>query len=232
MVGAKGDMKMRRFLVLAAAGLLAACEPGVVSEQPLVKKGGSGEPAPGLWALLAQKCPAPTSGAIGRWPSCAIAVWLVDGEATVFNQGKPIHAPYVFGGGEPRLIQFEFLTRDLAQSSGIEFGPPDPPAMIMPIEPGAEPEPEPAPAPDAEGDEVKKEGPFYAYWSFVPEGAPPFRRGRAWQIQCPDRAMPGIEKEEGASGCAATTLDGLRSLAGPPGQAELVLDAVWVADAR
>jgi hypothetical protein len=198
---------MRRIPALAAACLLAACEPGVVSEQPLVNRSG-GQPAEGVWALLRQGCPAPASARMGQWPDCAIAVWLDGESATVFHQGTPVHAPFLMGEGNPRLLQFKFVSRDAAKSSGIEFGPP--------TAPGAKPE-EPT-------------LPFYGYWAFQPEGNAPYRRGKTWQIQCPDREMPGLEKSD--DGCLAKTLDGLRSVAGPPSQAETILDAVWIADAQ
>jgi hypothetical protein len=182
-----------------------------------------------VWALLREGCAAPTSAAISRWPDCAIAVWMVDGEATVFNQGKPIHAPYLMSDGDPRLLQFRFATRDAAKSSGIEFGPPTPPSMSMSSEP-SEPASDGPDDSDKSAEPAAPAPPFYGYWSFRPEGPVPYRRGKAWQIQCPDREMPGLAKSD--DGCVASTLEGVRSIAGPPGQAELVLDAVWVADAR
>ena len=54
---------MRRLLLLPCLLALAACEPSLESEAPLLTGGGE-PPAPGLWALLAPGCAAPTGPAV------------------------------------------------------------------------------------------------------------------------------------------------------------------------
>jgi hypothetical protein len=184
---------MRNLLALPAFALLAAWP----------------QPADGLWALLDDKCAAPTSASLGSWPECAMPVWLGKGVATALPNGSPSHFAFVLGGADPRLVQLEGDVGKLVDMMASLGEAPE-------AAKGADGEKPPASA--------------FFYWVFVPEGPAPFKRAKIWRIACPATEIPGLaKKEEGQDSCEATTLAAVEAAGKLPPEADKVQTAVWVA---
>jgi len=202
---------MRSFVALPALALLAACGPGVMSKSALVTSAGP-QPADGLWAILDQGCAAPTSGSLASWPECAMPVWIGKGVATALPNGTPNHLAFVVGGDDPRLVQ---VKGDMGKLAGMMSSLGD---SI-----GGKPA----------GDSGAAEIPAYFYWTFVPEGAAPYKRARLWRIACPATEIPGLAKpEEGQDSCEASTLAAVEAAGKLPAEPDKVQTAVWVAPAE
>ena len=154
---------MKRLLAVLALLGLAACENPPTSDKPLVQAGRQ-QPRPGLWVILAENCPAPTSPDVGTWPDCSMPVWVGPGRVT-FVLLAPIPSGLVISDGSPAIVQLE-TTDD---------GPPRTPPFIQPM--GA-------------GEMRQARKAEYAYLAAQPEGAPPFVRARVWSIRCPPAEKP------------------------------------------
>jgi hypothetical protein len=207
---------MRRVTILALAMLLGACTSGVYSDKPLFEKSGP-QPANGLWALLPEGCEAPASASMTRWPECAVPVWLSDGTATTMVDMSLVHLPLVMANGDPRIIQTVAVQSPQKQAATIATD-----AIANAVVSDANPAEAPASPP------AQDSAPGFQYWAFVPDGPPPYRKGRLWNIACPDTEIPGIAKVDEQS-CTAASADAVRAASKLPAQADKLRTAVWIA---
>jgi hypothetical protein len=196
---------MKRALIgLVCLGGLAACEPTVTSQQPLVSAGPESV-RPGLWAMLEDGCARPGAAAVQTWPACATPFWVGGGQVT-YLLPSPIRTTYVLSGGRPMIVQ--------------QLGPAakDLPASLRIVD-----VPDNAP-----------EAPEYTYMAVQPEGPAPFAAGRVWNLPCPtegDPAIPGLRDAREGAGCEAMSAQALRGLATRVTAAGKGQGIVWVAPA-
>ena len=165
---------MKRLLAALSLLALAACEAPPTSDKPLVQAGRQ-QPRPGLWVILADNCPAPTSPDVGVWPDCSMPVWVGPGRLT-FTMLAPFQSGLVLADGSPAIAQLETSS-----------------------EPGRLP---PFIKPMGKQDADKPRETEYAYFAAQPEGASPFMRARVWSIPCPAKppaapvGAPGDDEDD------------------------------------
>ena len=208
---------MRHIAIMVLATLLGACTSGVYSDKPLFEMSGP-QPANGLWALLPDGCATPTSASMTKWPECAVPIWLSDGAATTMVNMSLVHLPLVMADGRPRIIQTLAVQSPQHQAAAVAT------EAIAGAMTETRPGEEAASAP-ASSDESQ---PGYQYWAFAPDGPPPFRKGRLWNIACPETEIPGITKVDEQS-CTAATADAVRAASLLPAQDDKLRTAVWIA---
>ena len=123
---------MRALAAVWVALGLAACDPMVESDKPLFSATG-GQAKPGLWAVLADGCAAPTTAAVQRWPACAMPVWVEDGALT-FIMMQPMRTQFLIAQGSPGVLQMENL-KDAPPGGS----PPKPGYSYLAVEPEGRP---------------------------------------------------------------------------------------------